>query len=39
MRREFIKEVDKQKRQIVVNLPKGLISEEVPKKRRLRWQR
>jgi ribosomal 30S subunit maturation factor RimM len=39
MRREFIKEVDKHKRQIVVNLPKGLISEEVPKKRRLRWQR
>jgi 16S rRNA processing protein RimM len=39
MRREFIKEVDKQKRQIVVNLPKGLISEEVPKKRRPRWRK
>jgi ribosomal 30S subunit maturation factor RimM len=39
MRREFIKEVDKQKRQIVVTLPKGLLSEEVPRKRRLRWQR
>ena len=39
MRREFIKEVDRQKRQIVVTLPKGLLSEEVPKKRRLRWRR
>jgi ribosomal 30S subunit maturation factor RimM len=39
MRREFIKEVDKQKRQIVVTLPKGLLSEEVPRKHRPRWQR
>jgi len=39
MRREFIKKVDTEKRQIVVNLPKGLLSEEVPQKRRPRWRR
>jgi 16S rRNA processing protein RimM len=39
MRREFVKRVDRKKRQIIVNLPKGLLSEEVPKKRRPRWQR
>jgi len=39
MRREFIKEVDRRKRQIVVTLPKGLLSEEVSKKRRPRWRR
>ncbi len=39
MRREFVKEVDTKKRQIVVKLPKGLLAEEVPKKRRLGWRR
>lgn len=39
MRREFIKKVDTEKRQIVVSLPKGLLSEEVPKKHRPRWQK
>ncbi|MCX7643309.1 MAG: ribosome maturation factor RimM [Armatimonadetes bacterium] len=39
MRREFIKKVDRKKRQIVVNLPKGLLSEEVPKKRRPLWRK
>lgn len=35
--REFVKKVDKKSRKIVVSLPKGLINEEVPKKRRLKW--
>ncbi len=39
MRREFVKKVDRKKRQIVVNLPKGLLSEEVPKKRRPIWRK
>lgn len=39
MRHEFIKKVDKEKRQIIVNLPKGLLSEEVPRKRRPTWRK
>ncbi len=39
MSRKFIKEVDTKGRKIVVSLPEGLLSKEVPKKRRPRWQR
>lgn len=39
MRKEFVKKVDKKKRQIIVNLPKGLLSEEVLQKRRQTWRK
>jgi len=39
MVRDFVKRVDLKRRQIVVSLPQGLLSEEVPKKRRPRWRR
>lgn len=39
MRKEFVKKVDKKKRQIIVNLPEGLLSEEVPQKRRRTWRK
>ncbi|MCS7191745.1 MAG: ribosome maturation factor RimM [Armatimonadetes bacterium] len=39
MSREFVKKVDKKGRKIVVSLPKGLLSEEVNKKRQRRWRK
>lgn len=39
MRHEFIKKVDREKRQIIVNLPEGLLREEVSEKHRPRWRK
>lgn len=39
MRREFIRGIDVRKRQIVVSLPKGLLSEGVAEEPKLKWRK
>lgn len=39
MVKEFVKKVDRKQRRITVRLPKGLLSEEVPKKPPPQWQK